>query len=94
MTMDETLRKALAEIMKAIDVTPNQIRVRVADPDTFAWLRSVVFDAGRGISALVGPPKSDPTGPTKPQSIRFDRAKGWTAASAEKWARDHGYTPR
>ena len=92
----DRLRATLRVLMKVIDVTPNQIRVRVEQPDAFVSgsMRTISFDEARGIGAVVGRLKGDADGKTKVQSLRFDRAKGWTAGTAERWARSHGYTPK
>jgi hypothetical protein len=92
--MAKTIREALDSVAKVVETTPNQIRVRVRMPDEFVRLRTITMDEKRGIDALIGPLKSDPQGGAKVQSLRFARAKGWTESTAEKWARDHGYTPR
>lgn len=78
---------------KRVDVTPNFIRVRVRRPGDFTpgSFRFITLDKSRGIRAVIGRLKGKTT--TARQSIVFDRKKGWTAASAEKWVRDHGMTP-
>lgn len=78
---------------KRVDVTPNFIRVRVRRPGDFTpgSFRFIDLSKRRGIRAVIGRLKGKTT--TARQSIVFDRKKGWTAKTAEKWVRDHGMTP-
>jgi len=59
---------------------------RVRDPGDFVRIRELW--AKDGVRELGGPLKSDPDGPTKAQSYRFDPAK-FTVEQAKKWLRDH-----
>ena len=81
------------ELVKAIDVTPNLIRVRVRQPSDFkdSTFRIITLDESRGIRAVIGVPKGETS--TAMQSILFSRDKGWTVVSAEKWVRDHNMSP-
>jgi hypothetical protein len=89
----KTAEEQAESIEKRVDVTPNFVRVRVRRPGDFTpgSFRFITLSKSRGIRAVIGRLKGKTT--TARQSIVFDRKKGWTAATAEKWVRDHGMTP-
>lgn len=68
----------------------NQHAFRLRDPATFISIR--VLWQHFGIMALGGRLKSNPSGGTIIQTLRFDRKK-WTYAEARTWAKEHGYKP-
>ena len=73
-----------------IEVTPNYIRVRVADPKLFKTFRVITLSEKKGIRAVIGIPKKG--GSSVIQSIMFAKSKGWTISKVRKWIREHGYT--
>jgi hypothetical protein len=74
----------------APDITENYIRIRIRDPKTIVdgTFRTIVISESRGIKAVIGRLKKDPKGPTKVQSVLFDKDK-WTADKAMAWVREH-----
>jgi len=64
-----------------------EIRYRVRNPDLFVRIRRAKMP-GVNIFMLVGPLKTDPTGGTKIQALRFPKPE-WTLATAKKWVADH-----
>lgn len=69
---------------------PSEHAARLRDPEDFARIAQL-WENG-GVRCLGGPLKSDPSGPTVPQSIRFD-ADRFTPAEARKWLADHELSP-
>ena len=74
----------------APDITENYIRVRIRDPKTIVEgsFRTITISESQGIKAVIGKLKKDPTGPTKVQSVLFDKEK-WTSSEAMKWVEEH-----
>lgn len=83
----------VALIMKAVDVKPNEIRVRVRPTSGFQAdsFRTITISAERGIRAVIGRPKGQET--TRIQSYRFDKGK-WNASTAAAWVRSKGEMPK
>jgi hypothetical protein len=78
-------------ILKPVpDVTENYIRIRIRNPGTMVdgSFRTITISESQGIKAVIGKLKSDPNGPTKIQSVLFDKNK-WTVDRAVKWVREH-----
>lgn len=73
-----------------VDVNENTIRIRVKDPGLFVEgsFRTITISEEKGIKAVIGKLKSDPSGPTVIQTYLFDKDK-FTTAEAEKWVADH-----
>lgn len=68
---------------------PNFHAARIRDPNSFIRIR-VLRHLPNGIMIYGGPLKSNPSGGTKTQTIRFPRKK-FTVVQAKKWLRDHNY---
>jgi len=68
----------------------NEHAARLRAPGGFVRIRQLW--ARKGIRALGGPLKSDPSGPSKVQTLRFNRHK-FTVKQAKAWLREHGYKP-
>lgn len=79
-----------------VEETEESFRVRVRMPGEFqdGSFRTIDIDEDRGIKAVIGRLRDDPDHPTAAQSFIFSKEHDWTAATAEKWVRDHGETPK
>lgn len=67
---------------------PNFHAARIREPGRFLRIRQLWEN--KGIRALGGPLKTDPRGPTKIQTLRFEKQR-WTVAEARAWLKKHGY---
>jgi hypothetical protein len=65
---------------------PNYHAARIRNPKLFARIR-VLQTTKEGIMIYGGPLKTDSSGPTKIQAIRFP--KKYTVVEAKKWLADH-----
>jgi DNA-directed RNA polymerase subunit RPC12/RpoP len=72
------------------DVTERFIRIRIRNPKTIVegTFRTIVISESEGIKAVIGRLKKNPTGPTKIQSVLFEKDK-WTVERAAQWVKDH-----
>jgi len=68
-----------------VDVTPNFIRIRVANPSQFVRFRFKTL--GKGIRAVIGFRKK---GGSAIQSFVFPKSS-FTLAKAKAWVKSHGY---
>jgi len=73
------------------EVTEKYVRIRVRDPELFVEgsFRTIVLSAEKGIHAVIGKLKSDPSGATVIQNYMFELAKDWTMEKAQAWVREH-----
>jgi len=69
-----------------IEITPNYIRVRVANPKQFVRFRVKIL--GKGIRAVIGFRKK---GGSQIQSLLFPR-KRFTVKQVRAWIKSHGFT--
>lgn len=69
---------------------PNFHAARIKSPDAFARI-VVLKTLDNGIMIYGGPLKSDPSGPSKTQAVRFPKSR-FTAAQARAWLRENDYT--
>lgn len=67
---------------------PNEHAARLRDPDDCVRVRQLW--AKEGIRGLGGPLKSDPSGSTVEQALRFKKDK-WSVAEAKAWLKEHDY---
>ena len=72
------------------DITDNYIRMRIRNPKTIieGSFRTITISASEGIKAVIGRLKKNPTGPTKIQSVLFEKDK-WTVERAQTWINSH-----
>jgi len=82
-------------ITKAVETTPNEIRIRVKSPDKYdpKSFRYITISEDKGIKAVIGCPKGKFKGGkcevgTEIQSYRFDKEK-WSKSEAKKWVEEH-----
>lgn len=89
---DESVEKAEEKktklTPKRVDVTEDNIRLRVREPGNFQEdsFRIIDIDAERGIKAVIGRLKGQQT--TTTQAYLFAREKKWTEEKARKWLED------
>jgi len=69
-----------------VEVGPNFIRIRVANPKQFIRFR--IKDLGKGIKAVIGFKKG---GGSQIQSLLFPKSR-YTLSKARSWVKSHGYT--
>lgn len=78
--------------IKQIKVTTevNFVRARLREPSTIVErsFRTITLSASKGIKAIIGKLKTDPSGPTHVQSVLFKKDK-WTETSARQWVKEH-----
>jgi len=72
------------------DITASYIRIRIRNPKTIVEgsFRTITISESEGIKGIIGRLKKNPTGPTKIQSVLFEKDK-WTVERAKKWVEDH-----
>lgn len=73
-----------------IDITDKYIRIRLREPSTIVdnSFRTITLSESRGIKAVIGRLKTDPSGPTHVQSVLFDRDR-WNSKDALAWVHEH-----
>lgn len=90
MSNDNIVQWEAREALTAkFDITENEIRYRVEDPNLFQKDSFRYKHIGKGISLLIAKPHGKDT--TETQSIRFDKAK-WTPEQARTWIKKHKKT--
>jgi len=67
--------------------TENFIHIPVSGSEDFVQgsFRTIIIDAIKGISAVVGKLKADPEGSMHIQCFLFDKSKDWTMMKAQAW---------
>ena len=70
---------------------PNYHAARIKSPGLFASIK-VLNTSKEGIMFYGGPLKSNPSGASKIQTIRFPKDK-FSAEEAKEWLKDHKYSP-